>query len=207
MMVHRRVRYDALMDTLTHSDSVRAVEVIAEGVRRRRAALGWTLDTAARRAGVSRRLLAQVEAAEANPSLSTLLALATGLDLALTDLLGGASEPPIEVHDHDTAPILWNGPRGGRARLLAGCGPLEVWEWSLGAGESYAAEAHRDGSREILSVRRGSVEVVVGTSAPVVVCAGQSATFHADVPHRYRTVGRGTAEFTLAVHEPIGGRS
>jgi len=193
---------DDLMTRAAHP-----VEAIAAAVRRRRSELGWTLDTAAVRTGVSRRLLAQLEAAEANPSLSTLLAVAAGLDLALADLLGDGPVRLVELHDRSEAPVLWNGPSGGCARLLAGCGALEVWEWRLAPGESYSSPAHRPGSREVITVVRGAVEVAAGSSAAVVVRAGQSATIHADHDHAYVQVGRGAAEFTLAVHEPVGARS
>ena len=60
------------------TDLSRQAEHVAAEVRRRRQQRGWTLDVAAARLGVSRRLLAQLEAGQGNPSLSTLLAIADG---------------------------------------------------------------------------------------------------------------------------------
>ena len=180
-------------------------EHVAVEVRRRRQHRNWTLDVAASRLGVSRRLLAQIEAGQANPSLSTLLSIAAGFDISLVELLSGADKPSITVQaDNGTAPLLWTGPHGGEARLLVGSEPLELWEWTLGPGDERATDAHRTNSREVLLVTEGAVTLVVGASDPVTVKVGQSALFRADEPHSYRNDGRRRARFVLAVHEPSG---
>ena len=90
-------------------------EQIGVEVRRRRHQRGWTLDAAAARLGVSRRLLAQLEGGQANPSLSTLLTIAAGFDISLVELLAGGDKPSITVQpDNATATVLWTGPHGGR---------------------------------------------------------------------------------------------
>jgi transcriptional regulator with XRE-family HTH domain len=60
-------------------------------VRIERAQRRWTLDELAARSGVSRRLLVQIEHADANPSLATLLKLAAAFGVTLTDLIACAS--------------------------------------------------------------------------------------------------------------------
>ncbi len=181
-------------------------EQVAAEVRRRRQQRGWTLDVAAARLGVSRRLLAQLEAGQANPSLSTLLSIAAGFDISLVELLAGADKPSITVQpDNATAPVLWEGELGGTARLLVGSDPLELWEWTLEPGEERSADAHRTGSREALLVTDGAVTIRVGAGEDVTVRRGQSALFRADEPHSYRNTGARRARFVLAVHEPSGG--
>lgn len=119
---------------------------VALEVRRRRQQRNWTLDTAAPRLGVSRRLLAQIEAGLANPSLSTLLSIAAGFDVSLVDLLAGGDKPSITVQrDNASAPVLWTGDHGGEARMLVGSDPLELWEWTLEPGDERTSESHRPG--------------------------------------------------------------
>jgi quercetin dioxygenase-like cupin family protein len=86
-----------------------------------------------------------------------------------------------------------------------GSDALELWDWTLAAGDERRSDAHRENSREALLVTDGVVTVVVGGSEPVQVRSGQSAIFRADEPHAYRNDARRMARFVLAVHEPSGG--
>lgn len=181
-------------------------EHMATEVRRRRQQRNWTLDGAAARLGVSRRLLAQIEAGQANPSLSTLLSVAAGFDVSLVELLAGQDRPAITVQaDKASAPVLWTGEFGGEGRLLVGADPLELWDWCLQPGDERRAVAHRPNSREALLVTAGVVTLSVGAVELVSLRQGQSAMFCADEPHSYRNETSQLARFVLAVHEPSGG--
>lgn len=180
-------------------------EHIAAEVRRLRQQRKWTLDAAAPRLGISRRQLAQIESGDANPSLSTLLSIAAGFDVALTDLLGPDDKPPITTQAQNaTAPVLWAGEHGSEARLLVGSGSLELWEWTLQPGDERRSDAHRTTSREAVLVTEGTITIGVGPTATATVSAGQSAAFHADDEHWYRNDTAQAARFILAVNEPAG---
>ena len=64
---------------------------LAERARRLRRERGITLAALARRSGLSARFLSQVEAGRGNPSVRSLVALASGLDTTPAFLLGGAA--------------------------------------------------------------------------------------------------------------------
>ncbi len=175
---------------------------VGDQVRRRRAERGWTLDTAAPRLGVSRRLLVQIEAGAANPSLSSLLAIAAGFDVALVDLLADAEKPVISIQpDNQSAPALWTGPSGGEGRLLIASGGLELWDWTLQPGEERRSEAHRPGSREALTVTAGFLTIAVAGGDAAVLRRGQSAAFGADAGHRYANESARATRFFLSVYE------
>ncbi len=179
--------------------------VLATAVRNLRTARQWTLDHAAVRIGISRRLLAQIEAGEANPSLTTLLALADGFGVHLTDLLEAPSTGSTTVVQTDpaTAPVLWSTSAGSAARLLVGRGPLELWHWFLAPGDSRMSEAHSDPSAEMLHVLSGTVELEIGEEV-LLLKAGASAAFPANRVHTYRNPTRRPATFLLTVHDPTG---
>jgi transcriptional regulator with XRE-family HTH domain len=61
-------------------------------VRRRRGALGLTLEQLAERSGLTPNYIGTVENGRRDPSLSTVLALAKGLSLAPGELLGGVGD-------------------------------------------------------------------------------------------------------------------
>jgi transcriptional regulator with XRE-family HTH domain len=175
---------------------------IAIRVRATRAQRQWTLDELAARSTVSRRLLVQIEHAEANPSLATLLKLAAALGITLTELL--SQQPgidPVAVVPAQDAITLWSTPAGGSARLLVSHGPVELWSWTLTPGDQRASEAHRPGSVELVTAHTGTIALDVGHHY-VEVPAGDSAWFDATLPHTYSNPGTSTATFTLVVFEP-----
>jgi transcriptional regulator with XRE-family HTH domain len=175
---------------------------IATRVRGARTGQAWTFDELAARSGVSRRLLIQIEQGEANPSLATLLKLATALGVTLTELVQQDSDsPPFGVVSGDNALDLWNTPGGSAARLLVSHDALELWSWTLKPGERRDSDAHRRGSLELLSVATGKVRLDVGDHHAEIK-AGDSAWFDASLPHAYSNPARATATFTLVVLEP-----
>jgi transcriptional regulator with XRE-family HTH domain len=174
-------------------------------VRAERKQRGWSLDRAATRLGVSRRLLTQIESGSANPSLSTLLSIANGFGIDLTRLVAQTPDAVDAVlqADNDSAAVLWSTDAGSRARLLVGMGPLEMWSWRLEPGESKRSDAHSAGSLEALIVTAGQVAVDIDGGGTRTVNDGQSLIFAADVAHEYRSGADGAAEFHLAVFDPI----
>lgn len=180
-------------------------EALGSTVRGERTQRGWSLDHAASRLGVSRRLLTQIEAGTANPSLSTLLSVANGFGIDLTHLISGMAETVDVVlqPDNASADVLWSTDAGSRAQLLVGKGPLEMWSWRLEAGDSRRSAAHATNSLEALVVITGSIDLAVDGTPPTTVRAGQSLIFTAHHPHEYRNTTGRVAEFHLAVFDPI----
>ena len=77
----------------------------------------------------------------------------------------------------------------------------ELWDWRLGPGESHSSGAHAAGTRELLLVLGGQVEVTAGQHAGVLA-TGDSASFAGDLPHGYANAGPQVAHFALTVFEP-----
>ena len=77
-------------------------------VKRRREALGLTLEALAERAGLSPNFIGTIENGRRDPSLSTVLALAKGLRVPPGELLGPVKELSSEAYDvgrqYDAAP-------------------------------------------------------------------------------------------------------
>lgn len=59
------------------------IEIVAKGLQRERQKAGLSLAEVARRAGIAKSTLSQLEAAQGNPSLETLWALCVALDIHL----------------------------------------------------------------------------------------------------------------------------
>jgi transcriptional regulator with XRE-family HTH domain len=196
------------MATEVPPDPVAAIaRTIGLRVRASRNGLGWTLDGLAQRSGVSRRMLVNVEQGSTNPSIATLLRLSDALGIGLPALVDTADDGTdlVVIHRDGDASAMWASDAGGSAVLVAGTSPpnvTELWDWRLGAGDAYQGEAHRAGTRELLLVLSGTVELVVGESRHRLK-AGDSASFDGAVVHSYRNAsGTRPARFSLVVHEP-----
>jgi transcriptional regulator with XRE-family HTH domain len=174
-------------------------------VRQGRVGRGWTLDQLAERSGVSRRMLVSIEQGSANPSIATLLLISDALGIGLPALVDVDRPSGLRVTRVGTAPVLWQGKLGGQAVLVAGTEPpdvAELWDWTLGPGESHSSPAHAAGTRELLLVLAGQVEVKAGEHAEVLA-TGDAASFAGDLPHGYLNASSAkAARFALTVFEP-----
>lgn len=177
---------------------------IGARVRSERQARAWTLDHLAKVAGVSRRMIINVEQGSANPSVTTLLRISDALGIGLQSLVDVPQAKPVKVVRSGDGAALWTGPGGGRGVLLAGTAPpdvLELWDWTLAVGDRHDSEAHVRGTKEILQVREGTVTVVVADQVEVLE-VGDAISFASDVPHSYANDGAAAARFSLTVFEP-----
>lgn len=181
---------------------------IGTRVRSERQSRGWTLDQLAQAAAVSRRMVVSVEQGEVNPSVGTLLRLSDALGVGLPALVQPPEPEPVTVTRRGRGAALWTGSAGGQGILLAGTAPpdvVELWDWTLAAGEEHTSEAHAVGTRELLHVLQGTVEIETAGQT-IRLQTGDAAAFAGDSGHRYANPGRRTARFSLAVFEPGVGR-
>ena len=57
----------------------------------------------------------------------------------MADIVNVSSEPVVHVIEKQAIPVLWQGAKGGSARLLAGtAGPdmIELWQWEMQPGNT-----------------------------------------------------------------------
>jgi len=173
-------------------------------VRTLRQARQLTLDELSSRSGVSRRMIALVEAGEANPSLGTLdkLARALGTDFAslVTD---HPVAPLVPEAAEDVAPV-WQDGQGSTARILVshrGGATTELWQWELVPGGRYQAEPDPPGSEEMILVSSGHLVVEVGADR-LPLGPGGYLRLPTNQPYAYVNVGRSLARFVRVVVSP-----
>ncbi|MET8976973.1 XRE family transcriptional regulator [Streptomyces sp. NPDC004539] len=187
---------------MTEADT--ALRTVAHNVRAARTRAGLSLDELSRRAQVSKGALVALEKAQGNPNLATLVRLADTLGISVSALMQGPAEGRVRIVAAEDVTPLWEGERGGEARLMlttAGPAPVEVWRWRLEPGEDYPSSPHQPGVVETVSVLTGRMTLVVdGTEH--ALAAGQTATFDGDLPHAYRGAGTGTCRLVMTVHLP-----
>lgn len=177
---------------------------IGARVRQERQSRGWTLDQLAGAAGVSRRMVVNVEQGGANPSVGTLLRISDALGVGLPALVESPKPKSVTVTRSGEGAALWSSVAGGRGLLVAGTQSpdvLELWDWTLASGDEHASEAHAAGTRELLQVHSGVLTLTV-TDDAYNLRAGDAVSFPGDAAHSYANHGADPARFSLAVFEP-----
>jgi transcriptional regulator with XRE-family HTH domain len=171
---------------------------IGSNIRRLREAGDRSLAELAENAGLSRTTLHGIEQGEANPTLSTLWALAAALEVSLGRLLEGA-EPGGTVVRADQGPRVHG--ESVHARLLHRInapGWLEVYELDVDTHRQ-RSEPHLPGVEECLVVTAGEIETGP-EDAPAHLNPGDSIHFDAAQPHIYRGVGDHNRAILLMIH-------
>jgi transcriptional regulator with XRE-family HTH domain len=178
--------------------------LIGSRVRDERQSRRWTLDHLAEAAGVSRRMLINVEQGAMNPSVGTLLKLSDALGVGLPTLVEPPQRETVRITRRGEGAALWSSESGGRGVLVAAAGApdvFELWDWTLGPEDRHESEAHTPGTKELLHVREGRITLEVA-DASFTLDAGDAVVFSGDVAHAYANPGPQPATFALAVLEP-----
>lgn len=176
---------------------------VANRIRNWRKEKKLSLDELSRRASVSKGMLVEIEKGAANPSIAILCKLAAALGISVADIVNVASEPQIHIIEEAAIPVLWQGEKGGSARLLAGTsGPdmIELWRWEMLPGECFSFPGHPAGTVELLHVEAGVLTLTVEEHVNQVV-TGASAIARTDVAHSYGNDGETLVRFTMTVAE------
>jgi transcriptional regulator with XRE-family HTH domain len=159
---------------------------IAAALRRERERTGISIAELARRAGLAKSTLSQLESGTGNPSIETLWSLGVALGVPFSRLV----EPlPVRVQviragegprlQADQADFVVKLLSAGSARTRR-----DLYLLELEPGQPRAAAAHLPGSVEHLVVGAGRVHAGP-TGETVELDPGDYATFPGDVPHYY----------------------
>ncbi|MEU6128417.1 XRE family transcriptional regulator [Saccharopolyspora sp. NPDC047091] len=131
---------------------------VADNLRRLRHATGRSQSELAADAGLSRRTIINLEAGEANISLSGLDKLAHALGTNLVELVSPPSAPPDRIDA-----TAWRGAHPDSRAVLLGSAPArdeaQLWTWSLAAGDRYDAEPDPAGWHEMVFVTAGRLRI------------------------------------------------
>jgi XRE family transcriptional regulator, regulator of sulfur utilization len=189
--VRKRGAALATGDTVGAADLARRIGL---RLRDERMARNLSLDDLSRASGVSRAALSQIETRKSSPSISVMWKIAVGLGIPFAELLGGGSDEGTVLRRSD-AQVL-RSPDGrfeSRPIVPAGTTPwVEVYEVRLMSRSIYRSEPHAAGTREVLVVLSGSMQIEVGQKSYDLE-AGDSVAFRADQPHTYRNSGSSEA--------------
>jgi len=177
------------------------LDAIAAAVRRERVRAGLSLSEVAKRAGIAKSTLHQLEAGGGNPSVETLWALGVALNVPFGRLIEPEAAPPRVIRAGD-GPSIRSEQADYVGTLLATCPPgarRDIYRITMGADARRAADAHIAGSVEHVVVMTGAVRLGP-VDATVELGPGDYAMFAGDVPHVYEALAPDTSLTLLMEH-------
>ncbi len=166
---------------------------IAASLRRERERVGLSLTELARRAGIAKSTLSQLESGTGNPSVETLWALGVALGVPFSQLVDPPA-PQIRVIRAGEGPRI-PAEQGSYAGTLLATGTpharRDLYLIDQEPGHVRHAAAHIPGSVEHLVVAAGRM-LAGPADAPIELGPGDYATFRGDIPHVYEALEAGT---------------
>lgn len=173
-------------------DGERLGAEVGRRLRALRTEQGVSLSELARRSGLGKGTLSELETGRRNPTLETLFALTTALGEPLSAALAPA--PDQAPHATGTAVDAW---------LVERLPGTEVLRLRVRPGAEQRSPAHAAGVTEQLLVVSGRLRLGP-EDAPAELDAGQSATYAGDVPHVFAALGGREVRAVLVMRYPTG---
>jgi transcriptional regulator with XRE-family HTH domain len=177
------------------------LEVIAASLRRERRRAGLSLTEVARRAGIAKSTLSQLESGTGNPSLETLWAICVALDAPFSRLLD-PPRPHILLIRADEGPTVSAAEADYQATLVAACpagARRDVYRILAEPGHARASEPHMPGVMEHVVI--GAGRALVGVAGePVELGPGDYICYPGDVPHVFEALEPRTQAVLVSEH-------
>jgi transcriptional regulator with XRE-family HTH domain len=177
------------------------LETIAQSLRRERERVGLSLSEVAKRAGIAKSTLSQLESASGNPSVETLWALSVALDVPFSRLVEPA-RPRVQVIRAGEGPAVFSERADYVATLLASCPPnarRDIYLITAEPGSARESDPHMPGVVEhvVLCAGRGRIGLV---EDPVEMAPGDYVAYPGDAEHVFEALEPGTVAVMVSEH-------
>ncbi len=177
------------------------LDVIAASLARERRRAGLSLAEVARRAGIAKSTLSQLESGTGNPSVETLWALGVALDVPFARLV----DPPrgaVQVIRRGEGPAVASERADYVATLLASCPPnarRDLYLITVQPGAPRESDPHMPGVTEHVVLASGRALVGVAED-PVELAPGDYVAYPGDEPHVFRALDPDTMAVMASEH-------
>lgn len=175
---------------------------VGRKVRAARNARGMSMSELARRSGVAKGTLSQLELGRGNPTLGTIFSVASSLGVSVGSLIAGPDRPDVRVVRAGEGTELHESPVIARLldRVNSGADHFELYDLEVTPTERRISPGYADDVFEHVYVRAGTL-VVGPVSDPIELGPGDYASYRADAPHVYAATD-GIARAICLVHYP-----
>ncbi|EPF16825.1 MULTISPECIES: helix-turn-helix domain-containing protein [Cedecea] len=175
------------------------IDTIALSLVRERNRAGLSLAEVARRAGIAKSTLSQLEAGNGNPSLETLWALCVALNIPFATLLEPQSARTQIIRRGEGSRVS-SEHANYEAILLATCPPgarRDIYLLEAQPGTPRLSEPHSPGSVEHIIVTQGRALIGL-VDAPQELGVGDYICYPADQPHIFNALEPDTMAIMIA---------
>jgi transcriptional regulator with XRE-family HTH domain len=176
-------------------------QAIAEALRRERQRAGLSLTELARRAGLAKSTLSQLESGTGNPSVETLWGLCLALDVPFSRLVEPA-RPSVAVIRAGSGPTVGSSIASYHATLLASgaASRHDLYFIAAEPGPGRESDPHMPGVVEHVVLTAGSALVGL-RDAPVSLEPGDYIRYPGDMPHVFQALTAGTQAVMLSEYQ------
>lgn len=177
------------------------ISLIAASIRRERDRAGLSLTELARRAGIAKSTLSQLESGVGNPSVETLWALGVALGVPFSRLVD-LPRPNVRVIRAGEGPVTYSERASYAATLLASCPPnarRDIYRIQVQPGEPRISEPHMPGTMEHVVLSTGRA-LVGPTGQPAELAPGDYITYPGDAPHIFKALQSDTTAVMIMEH-------
>jgi transcriptional regulator with XRE-family HTH domain len=182
-------------------DTKAPLDVIAASLRRHRTRTGLSLTELAKRAGVAKSTLSQLESGTGNPSVETLWALAVALDTPFAALLD-PPRPKVQIIRAGEGPAIYSDQADYSATLVASSPPnarRDIYRIAASPGPGRKSEPHMPGVVEHVVLSSGRALVGLADD-PVELHPGDYIAYPGDLPHIFQALEDGTTATLVSEH-------
>lgn len=177
------------------------LDAIAFSLRRERERAGLSLSELAKRAGIAKSTLSQLESASGNPSVETLWALSVALDVPFARLIE-PGRPKVQVVRKGEGPAVFSERANYVATVLSACPPnarRDLYLLAAEPGSIRESEPHMPGVVEHMVLCSGRARVGL-TDDPVEINPGDYIAYPGDLPHIFEALEPGTTAVLVSEH-------
>jgi len=177
------------------------LDVIAFSLRRERERARLSLSELAKRAGIAKSTLSQLEAASGNPSVETLWALSVALDVPFARLIE-PMRPKVQIIRKGEGPTVFSERANYVATVLSACPPnarRDVYLIGAEPGSIRKSEPHMPGVVEHVVLCAGRARLGL-TDEPVEIGPGDYIAYPGDLPHIFEALEPGTFSVMVSEH-------
>ncbi|HJF34361.1 MAG TPA: XRE family transcriptional regulator [Sporosarcina psychrophila] len=177
--------------------------IIAKNLKAIRESKKLSLEKVAELTGVSKTMIGQIERGESAPTITTIWKIANGLKVSFTSLINHPQPDTKIVLRSDIQTLSED---NGKYRVYPHFPfedekRFEVYSVEIDQGGFLSADAHMEGTEELLTIFDGELTIRVNNEE-YTVKSGDSIRFKADRAHSYHNSGKLITRLSMVLYYP-----